>query len=839
MPEADGSITIDTTVDDSGLRAGSKEIEASAKRLAASVEGIGKKAEIALQKQVDAFTKLNQQYAQQEKKVDDLKKKVQEYANQKIPTEEYREIQEQIDKASAKMNNLINRQQKFLDMGGSVNSKAYKSMQYDMDELANTIRYAKGELVDLEQSGKAFSFGANTENAKRDMQKLSVESEKLQNMNSRLKTSYSSIEEKVDSYRKKLLGVNASTDKTDKSTRSLNKSLKNTGKQARNAQYGIGRMLASSLMFSMVFRAISAVTTGVKEGLTNLAQYSRETNASISMLLSSLSRLKNAFATAFAPVLNVVAPIISKFIDMISVAATYISMFFSALTGKDTFIKAIPVQKDYAASLKDTADSADDAADATNDAKKAVDRYLSGIDEINKYSDGKGSSSGGGSSLPKPELPGGVNPSDMFETVPIENGMKDLVNNVKKVFEQIFTPFREAWEREGKATINAAQSALKNIGSLAKSVGKSLVEIWTNGTGTEMLSTMLEIAQNVLQIIGNIAKQLEIAWNKNKVGTAIVQEIANAVQIVLDFVNKIADATAEWAGNLDFYPLMEAIKNLLESINPVIQEIGNFLYDIYTTIILPMLTWLIETAIPAVINGVSRLFNFLGENKWIIDVVGSALIGAFAAAKIVPAIVKIVGSIKTLSTGIGTVIKTITGAGGLKAAISAVTGLLSGGGGLALAIGAVVAAGVVLIANWDDIKKWAKDTWAKVSTWVSESCKKAGKEIDKKWGEIKRSLSDIWDHIEEKAHNAFEAVSYTIKDAWNKAKTFTTSTWNNIQSWASHTWDSMKAKASSVFDSIKAAIFGKWCCNSAAFRISCCTGRSETRKQYRDTGELT
>ncbi|SCI34926.1 Uncharacterised protein [uncultured Coprococcus sp.] len=53
------------------------------------------------------------------------------------------------------------------------------------------------------------------------------------------------------------------------------------------------------------------------DGFKNLSQYSGETNGSISMLWSSLERLKNSLATAFAPILTVVAPILSKFIDIV------------------------------------------------------------------------------------------------------------------------------------------------------------------------------------------------------------------------------------------------------------------------------------------------------------------------------------------------------------------------------------------------------------------------------------------------------------------------------------------------------------------------------------------
>ena len=168
MAQADGTILIDTEINADGMKAGSKEVEESVRKMADSVNNLGTKAKAALNKQVASLSKLNQEYAAQAKKVDDLKKKVAEYSNQKIPTQEYREIQAQIEQAEKRLNSLISAQEKFIALGGSENSKTYKRYQYDIDELRNTIKYARGELQDLEKTGKAFTFGTQTKQAAAD-----------------------------------------------------------------------------------------------------------------------------------------------------------------------------------------------------------------------------------------------------------------------------------------------------------------------------------------------------------------------------------------------------------------------------------------------------------------------------------------------------------------------------------------------------------------------------------------------------------------------------------------------------------------------------------------------
>lgn len=690
----DGSIVINTKIRTDGIKAGTQEIEAGLRRAADRVDNLGTSAKNAINKQIDAFAKLNNEYSAQEQKVESLRQKVASYANQRIPTTEYKEISDQISKAEAKLNQLTASQERFVANGGKKNTSTYKKMQYDIDELANTIKYARSELIDLEVSGKAFSTGVNTKEAQADMERLASAERRLTDMQNRLNTSYSGIKSKLASYgtglvslKEKLFGVNSANNKTANSNSKLSRSFKDASKSAGSARMSIGRMLTMSVLFSSVFRILSALTQGIIGGFNNLAQYSKTTNANISTLWGSLIRLQNAFATAFSPILTVITPILSRFIDLISTAITYVGMFFGYLAGNKTYTKALAVQKNYAASLDKTAKS-------TKKATKAAKDYLSPLDEINRYTTNKDTDT-----TPSGSDVNGTPISKMFEEVPID--APPIFEKIKDVLGQIFQPFKEAWEREGKNTIDAAKYALSELGALAKSVGSSMLEVWTNGTGTQILSTMLQIAQGLLTTVGNIARQLDIAWNKNAVGTAIIQAIADAFQKVLDIINRLVWDTAQWAGSLNFYPLLNSIKNLFESMSPLIEAIGSFLERLYTNIILPMLTWLIESGLPALINVLAGLFNFLGEHQWIVDAIGTALVTAFATSKIVPLIATISSAVLGFVGHIGTLINILKGGGGLIGVIGKVVSTF---GIVPIAIATAIAAIILIATHWDQLK---------------------------------------------------------------------------------------------------------------------------------------
>lgn len=482
MAQADGSIIIDTEINSDGMSAGGREIESSLRKMANELNGVSAKTKASIEKQIDSFSKLSREYARQSEKVEELKRKVAEYGNQKIPTEEYKTLQEKIETTAEKMNELIKAQEWFKSNGGDVNSNIYRDQQRYVDELENSIKNAKDKLIDLEKSGKAFKSVENTELPKSDMEKLAVAEDKLANINDRLNTSYKSIKGTVDEYKSKTLKASDANDKMSSSGKRASKSIKGVSKSAGGARMSLGRMLGMSLLMSVAFRAFSAVMSGIKGGFDNLSQYSSDTNNSLSMLWSSLVRLQNSLATAFAPILSIVAPILSKFIDMISTAASYVSMFFAFLSGKKTYTKAIAVQKDYAKSLDKTAssakkdaDSTKDVADATEDATDATEDYLSPLDDLNRYTEQQDKNNSGSKnpSSSTPNTGGGSGTSPMFEEVAISNGFSSLMDDILDKLKHIRDIFMSGfWDGLGdyKPMLKELQNDLTSIGNHLKDI---------------------------------------------------------------------------------------------------------------------------------------------------------------------------------------------------------------------------------------------------------------------------------------------------------------------------------------------------------------------------------
>lgn len=441
-------------------------------------------------------------------------------------TDDFKELMKVTDAAEKKLNSYIEQEDR-MKATGTVNKKSnsWKNLQYNIEQARNTYNAYKMDMANATPSEKYQNTASwkklqaeieQTEKKlteyKSEMESLS-ESEKVQPTDK-----WRKVQKEIYDTRIELAQMNEEQQKYEKSVKvsrvskvfknvlntfkSLGQSIKKSGglfasliqkfrngipwfNKTRNSMYGLGnsgsrlgnifRTLGMTARFMFASFAITGTINGAKEGLKNLAQYSDTTNASISILYSDLITLKNAFAVAFAPILNVVTPILDTFITYLIDAANAVAQFFSALTGSPTWTKATKVQKDYAGSLNNTASAA-----------AAAKKELYGFDEITKQSDDSSSgSSGAGGSI-----------GSMFGTEEVSNQFSNFAQMVKDAWKD--ADFSEIGEivgtkiRDGLDSIN-----WDAIQETCNKIAKSIATFINGFIGTEGL------AESIGSTIGN------------------------------------------------------------------------------------------------------------------------------------------------------------------------------------------------------------------------------------------------------------------------------------------------------------------------------------------------
>lgn len=390
----------------------------------------------------------------------------------------------------------------------------------------------------------------------------------------------------MQDYKKNLLGVDNEQKKASKSGSKLNKSLKGTEKASRGARIGLGRMLATSILFSTVFRAISAVTGGLKEGMDNLAQYSDDTNKALSILMSSMTQLKNSFGTAFSPLVEYAAPALAQFINLLSQAVTWTAQLLAALTGKDTFVKAVKVQQDYA-------DSLDKTKNETKDAAKETEKAMAPFDKLIQITTGK----------KKKEDKNELKPEDMFTTEEVSNDIKLQAEAIKDTLGKLFDPLKESWFENGPQVMSSLQNTFSAIKQLASDVGASFMQVWNvEGYGKAITDDLLITFANLVDTVGNLVTNFDKAWVSGDTGTNILRHLGDIILEITGFFRQASESLKEWSADLDFSPLLESFDRALIAVKPIVSDVGNLLLWFLNNVLLPIAKWGVEQALPKIFD---------------------------------------------------------------------------------------------------------------------------------------------------------------------------------------------------------------------------------------------
>lgn len=397
--------------------------------------------------------------------------------------------------------------------------------------------------------------------------------------------------EKVSAFKRALAGIKGSAKSINSAKKSFNdvsKAIQNARGMASKAIHpfrtlkemisGVnnsgnkgmswGRMLGSSLMFSTIFGAISQIKEAIKAGSDNLVQYSSAYNKSISGMVTSLLYLKNAWAAAFAPVVNVAAPYISQFIDMIAGALNAVGQFTAALTGKGRVVQAKKAWYNYGKSLEDTGDKIKD----TTKKAKDLQNYLLGIDELNVLQPNTDSDSGSGASGSGGKYTG-PSASEMFETIEVPNSMNKLAEMFKDAIAK--SDFTDIGRMISNKLSNALESIdWKSVYHHADNFGKDLAT-FLNGLITPRL--FYDLGATIAGAINtalHAANSFAINFDWSNFGSSIASSIQGF------FENWDAGLTGETFSNF-FSGIFDAMTGFLDTLGETntFETIGQKIVD--------------------------------------------------------------------------------------------------------------------------------------------------------------------------------------------------------------------------------------------------------------------
>ena len=405
---------------------------------------------------------------------------------------------------------------------------------------------------------------------------------------------------------------------TDKMTASTKKAVSGLSKLAR----AFGRIM----LYRAIRNIIKNIGSSIREGLTNLKEYSDAVGTAFSPAVDNLRKhvllLKNAFATALRPVIEALIPVIIKIVDWLSKAADFIAQVMSVLTGKvdanGRYTKAV---------LSDLKQS--------NKQAKELRRTLLGFDEINRLDGG----------TPKNETAqsGGM----MFTQADVSEKAKKWAEIIQKIIDKVKGIFKaiaefiakHPWVVDLAIGLLAAYKILKTFGGVLKPIFKLVEAIGLKGIAIIAIITAMAIwGDKIAAWLDKAADKVREFFNGLKSGQSVLADsvagtLGDVFGLFLETIGLISSAVyklfhGDFKGALE--DAKQILKNVLKILAALVIGVINIILGVFSDMVNAIAkawTWLHNEVWAPIVNGVA---TFLAKAKvWVNNALADIKIGFF------------------------------------------------------------------------------------------------------------------------------------------------------------------------------------------------------------------
>lgn len=794
-------------------------------------------------------------------------------------------------------------------------TKGMSQNEAQIEAMRKRIRTLKAEYNDQRVPTGSFTSGfKNYEDTPQslktsgEIQKQSIKMNKLISDNDRLQKEYAQTEDRADALRKALQRVNSALGQSSIQTGNASSGASMTGtglKQSERAvsKYGgvfnrmsnavshgfgsVGNGLRNSLGFIGKFGSLfssnsNKVTAGTNRmtGSTNAFYQSMKyllpslvvyqlLGGAITKLASgmmsalktndqfsaSLNQIKVNLMTAFYPIYTAILPALNALMSTVAQLTGQLASFIAMLFGTtyDAAKQGASGLYDNIQALNDTGSSANKA----NEKVKKLQKSLMGFDQINKLTMDTDDEKKEDSTTP------GIDFGSATGTYSTPKWMKDIQNLLK----DFFKPFQDAWKNQGQRVIDAWKYALGEVIGLASAIGKSFMEVWTNGTGQLFIENILILLADVLGIIGDIAGAFRRAWEDDGRGTRLIQSFfdmwnrnlellheiavafrnawndgrgesiaANILEIYTNIFNTIGNIAEQlkkaWkegrVGESIFGTILDAVDDLLGNINSMTKATEEWAKNLDFTPLLKAIDGLFKSIRP-ILKNVGDGLEWLYKNVllplasfFIEDYVPKYFDMFSAALKVLNQVIEIFKPIfrwfwdvvivpltqlaKFLIIG---QIELLTKgleflAGVLEKVANAVKNPKKAIGELKDVIDDRFGKIMKTVSDtWGNVQKWTSDTWNNAKKTVTEKASDIWNNVSGRWNDIKKNTKETWDTFSTDVSNKARTAKDNASNRLQELRNNVSDRWNNVKNNTVDRWNEIRDKVSTSANSAK------------------------------------
>lgn len=794
-------------------------------------------------------------------------------------------------------------------------TKGMSQNEAQIEAMRKRIRTLKAEYNDQRVPTGSFTSGfKNYEDTPQslktsgEIQKQSIKMNKLISDNDRLQKEYAQTEDRADALRKALQRVNSALGQSSIQTGNASSGASMTGtglKQSERAvsKYGgvfnrmsnavshgfgsVGNGLRNSLGFIGKFGSLfssnsNKVTAGTNRmtgstnafgqsmkyllpslvvyqllggAITKLASGMMSALKTNDQFSASLNQIKVNLMTAFYPLYTAILPALNALMSTVAQLTGQLASFIAMLFGTtyDAAKQGASGLYDNIQALNDTGSSANKA----NEKVKKLQKSLMGFDQINKLTMDTDDEKKEDSTTP------GIDFGSATGTYSTPKWMKDIQNLLK----DFFKPFQDAWENQGQRVIDAWKYALGEVIGLASAIGKSFMEVWTNGTGQLFIENILILLADVLGIIGDIAGAFRRAWEDDGRGTRLIQSFfdmwnrilellheiavafrnawndgrgesiaANILEIYTNIFNTIGNIAEQlkkaWkegrVGESIFGTILDAVDDLLGNINSMTKATEEWAKNLDFTPLLKAIDGLFKSIRP-ILKNVGDGLEWLYKNVllplasfFIEDYVPKYFDMFSAALKVLNQVIEIFKPIfkwfwdvvivpltqvaKFLIIG---QIELLTK--GLEFLASVLEKVANAVKNPKKAIGELKDViddrfGKIMKTvsdTWGNVQKWTSDTWNNAKKTVTEKASDIWNNVSGRWSDIKKNTKETWDTFSTDVSNKARTAKDNASNRLQELRNNVSDRWNNVKNNTVDKWNEIRDKVSTSANSAK------------------------------------
>lgn len=813
------------------------------------------------------------------------------------------------------MGNTIKRELDAVPSSLETITKGMSQNEAQIEAMRKRIRTLKAEYNDQRVPTGSFTSGfKNYEDTPQslktsgEIQKQSIKMNKLISDNDRLQKEYAQTEDRADALRKALQRVNSALGQSSIQTGNASSGASMTGtglKQSERAvsKYGgvfnrmsnavshgfgsVGNGLRNSIGFIGKFGSLfssnsNKVTAGTNRmtgstnafgqsmkyllpslvvyqllggAITKLASGMMSALKTNDQFSASLNQIKVNLMTAFYPIYTAILPALNALMSTVAQLTGQLASFIAMLFGTtyDAAKQGASGLYDNIQALNDTGSSANKA----NEKVKKLQKSLMGFDQINKLTMDTDDEKKEDSTTP------GIDFGSATGTYSTPKWMRDIQNLLK----DFFKPFQDAWKNQGQRVIDAWKYALGEVIGLASAIGKSFMEVWTNGMGQLFIENILILLADVLGIIGDIAGAFKRAWEDDGRGTRLIQSFfdmwnrilellheiaiafrnawndgrgesiaANILEIYTNIFNTIGNIAEQlkkaWkegkVGESIFGTILDAVDDLLANINSMTKATEEWAKNLDFTPLLKAIDGLFKSIRP-ILKNVGDGLEWLYKNVllplasfFIEDYVPKYFDMFSAALEVLNQVIEmfkpifkwfwdvvIVPLSQVAKFLILTQLDALTKgleflAGVLEKVANAVKNPKKAIGELKDVIDEKFGSIMTFVSDtWGNVQKWTSDTWNNAKKTVTEKASDIWNSVSSRWSDIKKNTKETWDTFTTDVSNKARTAKDNASNRLQELRNNVSDRWNNVKSNTVERWNEIRDKVSTSAESAR------------------------------------